>query len=68
MGPYLSAAAWTKARIWSGWATSQVAMERALGAWPLPGRYDADAPVKLRRAPRAAAGGAAHTHGAEAAR
>lgn len=44
------------------WATSRPAMERALGAWPLPGRYDPDAPVRLRRAaPRVS--GAPHAHG-----
>jgi hypothetical protein len=48
-----------------GWATARVTMEQALGAWPLPGRYDADAPVPLRRSvPRATP--SAHAHGSSA--
>jgi hypothetical protein len=46
--------------IW-GWATSRAAMEQALGAWPLPGRYDADAPVRPRRA-SARRAAAPHAH------
>lgn len=44
------------------WGTSRPAMERALGSWPLPGRYDPDAPVRVRRAaPRVS--GTTHGHG-----
>ncbi len=33
-----------------GYCTSEVAMTRTLGAWPMPGRYEACAPVVPRRA------------------
>ena len=33
-----------------GYCTSEVAMRRTFGAWPMPGRYEACAPVPLRRA------------------